>query len=49
MAVKEGDKVVRGCNAAEAVAFVDMQFDSYETQHYFTDRIEEFVYPNLKK
>lgn len=49
MSVKKGDKVVRGCNAAEALAFVDMQFESYEEQHYFTDKIEEFIYPILKK
>lgn len=45
--VHVGEKVVRGKNASEAVAYVNMQFDSYETQHHFTDRIEEYVYPLL--
>lgn len=40
---KPGDRVVRGRNAAEAVAFVDLQFDSYETQHRFTDDIEKYI------
>ena len=40
---KPGDKVVKGRNAAEAVAFVDLQFDSYETQHRFTDDIEKYI------
>lgn len=43
--VKPGDPVVRGINASEAVAFVNMQFDSYETQHRFTDAIEQYIYP----
>ncbi len=48
MAVKEGDRVVRGINAAEAVAYVDLQFESYEKQHHFTDSIEKYIYPILK-
>ena len=46
---KPGEKVVRGINAAEAVAFVDMQFDDYETQHKYTDEIEKYIYPIIKK
>lgn len=47
--VKKGDKVKKGMNAAEALAFVDMQFDDYETQHKFTDDIEKYIYPILSK
>lgn len=45
----KGDAVTAGSNAAEAVAFVDMEFDSYETQHRFTDEIERYIYPILRK
>ena len=48
MIVKEGDRVVRGINAAEAIAYVDLQFESYEIQHHFTENIEEYIYPILK-
>ncbi len=44
-----GDAVSAGRNAAEAVAFVDLEFDSYETQHRFTDEIEGYIYPILQK
>jgi biotin carboxylase len=45
---KQGDKIVKGINAAEAVAYVDLKFDSYEVQHKYTDRIEQYIYPVLK-
>lgn len=46
---KSGDKIVKGINASEAIAFVDMQFDDYETQHRYTDEIEKYIYPIMKK
>ncbi len=46
--IQPGDHVEQGVNAAEAVAFVDMQFDDYETQHKFTDDIEKYIYPLVK-
>lgn len=46
--VREGDVVAQGINAAEAVAYVDLHFDSYDTQHYYTDKIEEYIYPILR-
>ena len=42
---KQGDKIEKGINAAEAVAFVDMKFDSYEVQRKFTNNIENYIYP----
>lgn len=50
--IQPGSKVVKSVNAADAVAFVNMQFNDYEVQHYFTDQIEKFVYAevdNLEK
>lgn len=44
-----GDKVEKGVNAANAVAFVDLRFDNYETQHKFTDEIEKYVYAKILK
>ena len=46
--VSKGDKVVKGINACDAVAFVDLQFEDYETQHRFTDEIEKYIYPIIK-
>ncbi len=46
--VKQGDMVERGINAEQAVAYVDLLFPDYETQHLFTDRIEKYIYPILK-
>lgn len=50
--IQPGLRVVKSANAADAVAFVNMQFDNYEVQHYFTDQIERYVYAevdNLEK
>ena len=41
--VKKGERVVKGTNATDAVAYVDLQFDSYETQHKYND-IERYIY-----
>lgn len=38
-----GQLVHRKMNAGDAVAFVNLQFDSYETQHRFTDDIEKYI------
>lgn len=46
--IMNGDEIVEGANAFDAIAFIDMQFDSYELQHYFTDKIEEFIYPIIE-
>lgn len=43
-----GEHVVNSCNAADAVAFVNMQFNDYEVQHYFTDQIERFIYAEVE-
>lgn len=45
---QKGEKIVNGINAADVVAFVDLEFKDYETQHYFTDEIEKYVYPLVK-
>ena len=49
--IQIGEEIIEGTNAFDAIAFIDMQFDSFERQHYFTDNIEEFIYPivNNKK
>lgn len=39
-----GDSVVRGINAANALAFVTLKFDTYENQHRFTDEIQRYVF-----
>lgn len=39
-----GDKISKGKNAADAVAFVDLQFENNEQQQYFTDAIENYIY-----
>ena len=46
---KPGDYVKQGINATDAIAFVDIQFDDYETQHKFTDDIEKYIYPIVKE
>lgn len=43
--IKNGEKVKAGVNAFDALAFIDMEFDTYERQHYFTDEIEKYIYP----
>ena len=40
-----GSEVRRGINGFDAIAFVNMQFEDYETQHRFTDNIEKYIYP----
>ncbi len=40
-----GSVVRRGINGFDAIAFVNMQFEDYETQHKFTDQIETYIYP----
>lgn len=47
--IHKGDAVVTGCNAAQALAFVDLEFDSFETQHQFTDEIERYIHVILRK
>lgn len=43
--IQIGDEIIEGANAFDAIAFIDMQFDTYERQHYFTDDIEKYIYP----
>ena len=43
-----GCEVKKGKNGFDAIAFVDMQFEDYETQHRFTDNIENYIYPILE-
>lgn len=43
-----GASVEKGENAGEAIAYVNMQFDDYSTQHYFTNKIEEYIYPIMQ-
>lgn len=45
---QKGDQIVNGINAGDVVAFVDLEFEDYETQHYFTDEIEKYVYPLVR-
>jgi len=45
---QKGDIVEKGVNASKAIAYVDMEFDTYETQHKYTDSIEEYIYPVLR-
>ena len=49
LVVKCGDTIVKGANAKDAVAFVDMKFEDYKTQHKYTDEIENYIYPILRK
>lgn len=46
--VEPGSEIVKGLNAGEAVAFVNLQFSSYRTQHHFTDAIEKYIYPIVR-
>ena len=41
--VKPGDRVYDARNATDAVAYVDLEFDTTEQQNYFTRRIEEVI------
>lgn len=43
--VELGSVVKKGINAFDAIACVDMEFNSFEEQHKYTDRIEEYIYP----
>lgn len=44
-AVEVGSSVKKAENAADAVAYVDFKFETLEQQIYYTERIEEFIYP----
>lgn len=46
--IKPGEQVDKGINAGKVVAYVNLQFDDYWTQHHFTDNIEEYIYPILR-
>lgn len=46
--VLPGEVVKKGRNAFDAVAFVNLQFDTYENQHKYTDEIEKYIYPIVK-
>ncbi len=43
-----GTVVKNGGNAGDAVAFVDLKFDSYEMQHKCIDNIENYIYAKIK-
>ncbi|MDO4539382.1 MAG: hypothetical protein Q4B54_14545, partial [Coriobacteriales bacterium] len=47
--VKVGISIVRGVNASEAIAFVDLQFEDYETQQTFLMNIENYIYAVINK
>ncbi len=42
--VEFGSVIQKGINAGEAIAFVDMQFDDYNTQQMITKNIEKYIY-----
>lgn len=46
--VEIGSRIERGINAGEAIAYVDLQFDDYETQQLFTRDIEKYIYAIIK-
>lgn len=46
--VSIGEEVVKGENASDALAFVDLKFDTYENQHKYTDQIEKYIYAKIK-
>ena len=43
--INNGELIMEGSNAFDAIAFINLQFNSYETQHYYTDEIEKYIYP----
>jgi biotin carboxylase/GNAT superfamily N-acetyltransferase len=46
--IEKGVEVAIGTSVFDGIACIDLQFDSYEMQHYFTDRIEEYIYPIIR-
>lgn len=44
-----GELIKNGVNAADAVAFVDFEFPTYELQHLYTDNIEKYVYAIVER
>ena len=48
MCVSENDPVFAVRNAADAVAYVDLEFDNLDVQSKFTSEIEHYIYPILK-
>lgn len=46
--IQKGEHVEKAMNAFDAVAFVNLQFDTYQQQHFFTDEIEKYIYPIVK-
>lgn len=42
--VEVGSVIERGVNAGEAIAFVDMQFEDYNTQQMISRDIEKYIY-----
>ena len=46
--IEKGVEITKGTSVFDGIACIDLQFDSYKTQQYFTDRIEEFIYPIIR-
>ncbi len=46
--VENGESVVKGINALDAIAFIDLQFETCEQQKLFTDNIEDHIYAIVK-
>ena len=45
---KMGDSVEKRVNGSSVIGFVDLVFDSYELQHYYSDHLENYIYPKIK-
>lgn len=46
--IPNGVKISKGSTVFDGIACVDLQFDSFEEQKYFTDQIERFIYPIIQ-
>lgn len=43
-----GDLVKKRIDGSSYIGFVNLVFDTYESQHYFSERMEDYIYPIIK-
>lgn len=46
---KTGDYVEKRINGSSVVGFVNLLFDSYDEQHYYSENIEKYIYPVVRE
>ncbi len=47
--IPNGVMISKGSTVFDGIACIDLQFDSTEEQHHFSDHINKYIYPIIKK